>query len=543
MSDACGEADRRFMRQALPLAERGRGATRPNPVVGAVVVKTATSWPAAFTVARGLPHAEIEALTKVGMRAPGATLYVTLEPCCHQGRTGPCTEAIIASGISRVVVGCRDENPLVSGRGMAILRKAGVHVDAGCLEDECRRPTARSSGGSENKRPWVTMKAAATLDGFIGDRREKLRRGASRWITGLEARTAAHQLRAEHDAVLVGVGTVHADNPRLSAVQPREDGSPSLARRARQPTAHATRRRAAGRGRRAAAADRGRDARPAGSPARDSPAPLEAAGAEIAFVPSDRHGHVALPPLLRLLARREVQSLLVEGGSRVHGAFVASGLVDSVALFLAPRLVGAGVPIVTGRGLDWRKPATLGPLSVRGLGDDLLLTADIVSRGQRGGRRENHPPHRTVFTGIVEAIGKVESLRRRSGDTRHLTVKTDLEVGKLPLGASIAVNGACLTIVARRTGHPSVFEADVGPETLACTTLGPLAAGGRVHLEPALRLGDPMGGHMVSGHVDGTGRVECASKQASTLALRVRAPDEVAPYLSAKARSPSTASA
>ena len=136
-----------------------------------------------------------------------------------------------------------------------------------------------------------------------------------------------------------------------------------------------------------------------------------------------------------------------------------------------------------------------------------------------------------MFTGIVEGIGKVESLRVGAGDTRRLTVRTALEVGKLPLGASIAVNGACLTIVARRTGRPSTFQADVGPETLACTTLGSLGPGMRVHLELALRLGDSLGGHMVSGHVDSTGRVESARKQAGTLALRVAAPDDVAPYL------------
>ena len=136
-----------------------------------------------------------------------------------------------------------------------------------------------------------------------------------------------------------------------------------------------------------------------------------------------------------------------------------------------------------------------------------------------------------MFTGIVEGIGKVESLRGGTGAARRLTVKTNLEVGKLPIGASIAVNGACLTIVARRSGRPSTFQADVGPETIACTTLGNLAPGARVHLEPALRLGDSLGGHMMSGHVDGTGRVEGARKQAGTLALRVSAPEDIATYL------------
>jgi riboflavin synthase len=136
-----------------------------------------------------------------------------------------------------------------------------------------------------------------------------------------------------------------------------------------------------------------------------------------------------------------------------------------------------------------------------------------------------------VFTGLVTGIGKVESLRGGTGGTRRLTVKTDLEVGKLPVGASIAVNGACLTIVTRRSGRPSSFTADVGPETLACTTLGALVAGARVHLEPALRLGDSLGGHMVSGHVDGTGVIAAATRTGDTLALRVTAPDAIAAYL------------
>lgn len=136
-----------------------------------------------------------------------------------------------------------------------------------------------------------------------------------------------------------------------------------------------------------------------------------------------------------------------------------------------------------------------------------------------------------MFTGIVEGLGKVESLRASSAGTRRLTVKTDLPVDKLPLGASIAVNGACLTVVARRSGRPATFQADIGPETLACTTLGGLGPGKRVHLEQALRLGDALGGHMVSGHVDGVGRVETARKQGATLALRIEAPDDIAAYL------------
>jgi len=384
VKDRFSEADRRFMGQAMRLAEQGRGATRPNPVVGTVLVKGGKVMARGFHRRAGLPHAEIEALAQLGMRAPGATLYVTLEPCCHHGRTGPCTKKILASGIRRVVVGCCDENPLVSGRGIAILRRAGLRVEAGCLKDECRRQNRAFFSWIKNKRPWVTMKIASTLDGCIGDRREKLRAGLERWITGRRAREAAHALRAQHDAILVGVGTILADDPRLTVRLTGQATKPGSLRivldsdlrtpptaailgeaRAKAPLIVAAKPRKADRG----LVSRQRK--------------LEAAGAEVWFAPASRDGRPMLSSLLRYLAERKVQSLLVEGGSQIHGAFVAAGLVDSVALFLAPRLVGSGVPVVEGRGLDWRKPATLGPISVRALGEDLLLTADVVTRGQR----------------------------------------------------------------------------------------------------------------------------------------------------------------
>jgi diaminohydroxyphosphoribosylaminopyrimidine deaminase/5-amino-6-(5-phosphoribosylamino)uracil reductase len=386
VTDRFSEADRRFMAQALRLAEQGRGATRPNPVVGAVLVKGGKVLARGFHRRAGLPHAEIEALAQLGMRAPGATLYVTLEPCCHHGRTGPCTEKILSSGIRRVVVGCCDENPLVSGRGIAILRRAGLHAEAGCLKDECRQQNRAFFSWAKNKRPWVTMKVASTLDGCIGDRQEKKRAGKERWITGSTARAAAHALRAQHDAILVGVGTILADDPRLTVRVPGQTAKKMsghlrivLDSHLRTPPTSALLDKAkikaplivAAKPRKA---DRGLLARQR---------KLEAAGAEIWFAPASRDGRPIVSSLLRYLAAREVQSLLVEGGSQIHGAFIAAGLVDSLALFLAPHLVGSGVPIVEGRGLDWRKPATLGPITVRALGEDLLLTADVVARGQR----------------------------------------------------------------------------------------------------------------------------------------------------------------
>jgi diaminohydroxyphosphoribosylaminopyrimidine deaminase/5-amino-6-(5-phosphoribosylamino)uracil reductase len=386
VKDRFTEADRRFMAQAMRLAELGRGETRPNPVVGALLVKGGKVIARGFHRRAGLPHAEIEALAQLGMHAPGATLYVTLEPCCHQGRTGPCTDKILASGIRRIVVGCCDENPLVSGRGIAVLKRAGLRVDAGCLKDECRMQNRAFFSWVKNKRPWVTMKVASTLDGCIGDRQEKGRQGRERWITGKPSRAAAHALRDQHDAILVGVGTILADDPKLTIRLPGQSTTMGkgplrivLDSHLRTPATATLLAQARAKAPLLVAAKPRKPDRALAARQRE----LEAAGAEIWFAPASRDGRTALASVLRQLAMRGVQSLLVEGGSRIHGAFVAAGLVDSVALFLAPRLVGSGVPVVEGPGLDWRKPATLGPLSVRVLGDDLLLTADVVTRGRR----------------------------------------------------------------------------------------------------------------------------------------------------------------
>ena len=386
MNHRFSDADLRFMAKAMRLAEQGRGTTKPNPVVGAVLVKGGKIVASGYHRRAGLPHAEIEALAKLGMRAPGATLYVTLEPCCHHGRTGPCTEKILASGIRRVVVGCCDENPLVSGRGIAILKRGGLRVEAGCLKDECRKQNRAFFTWVKNKRPWVTLKVASTLDGCIGDRQEKSRHGRERWITGSDARQAAHELRAQHDAVLVGVGTILADNPRLTVRLPGVRGSARFkplrivldSHLRTPPTAAFLGRSSLGEPLIVAARSHERDR---GLVNRQRK--LEAAGADVWFAPTSRDGRISPAAVLRNLASREVQSVLVEGGSRIHGAFIAAGLVDSVALFLAPRLVGSGVPVVEGPGLDWRKPATLGPMSVRALGEDILLTADVVTRGRR----------------------------------------------------------------------------------------------------------------------------------------------------------------
>ncbi len=340
-------ADQRFMRRALELAERGRGTTRPNPTVGAVIVRNGRIAGEGFHARAGGPHAEVAALANLRGDPRGTTLYVTLEPCCHTGRTGPCTEAILKAGLARVVVGCSDPNPVVDGRGIRTLRRAGIQVDVGCLEDEARAAIRAYAVWIAHERPLVTLKVAATLDGYIADGRRRSRR-APAFLTGPEARRAAHQMRAAHDAVLVGAGTARADDPRLTVRLPGHDARTGplrvlLAGRGRLPG-----RLKMLRGRPASLVVRGR-------------------GAD-------------LRRTLRALAlEHEVQSLLVEGGATVHGAFIAAGLVDRVALFLAPRLIGGGVPIARGADLPLDRALRLGPLSTRAVGADLLITADVVA--------------------------------------------------------------------------------------------------------------------------------------------------------------------
>jgi len=400
------------MREALALAELGRGQTRPNPVVGAVLVRNGRVLARGFHRRAGLPHAEIEALTQKGVRPRGATLYVTLEPCCHQGRTGPCTKAIEAAGLRRVVVGCCDENPRVSGRGILRLRKAGIRVDVGCLKEECRKQNRAFFLWVRGRRPWVTLKVAATLDGYIaggdpargepasfarrGPSREgtlpgfpcqlKSRNPKSRFVTGEEARAHGHRLRAAHDAILVGVGTVLADNPRLTVRLPKSRASGTVrvvldGHLRTPPTARLIRQLGAPPALIIGALPRAGERDHAARLARERA--LRRVGAEVLLLPADRAGRVPIRLVLRALAECGIQSLLVEGGSRVHGAFVSARLVDSVAFFFAPRLVGAGRPIVEGSGLDWRAPLELGPFEVRALGKDVLLVADVLSHGSR----------------------------------------------------------------------------------------------------------------------------------------------------------------
>lgn len=303
------------LERALELAERGRGTAHPNPVVGAVLVRDGEVVGEGWHERKGGPHAEVAALAAAGDRARGATLYVSMEPCAHHGSTPPCTEAIIAAGVAKVVAGSLDPNPEARG-GFEVLRAAGVEVENADLFAARTQNEAWRAWVSEG-RPFVILKLAVTLDGRVAV-------PGARWISGEESRRRVHELRAQVDAVAVGMGTVRADNPQLTA---RDVGAE------RQP-----RRLAFGRG----------------------PAELEV-----------RSG--PLHEELDALAAEGVQSLLLEGGPTLAAAFLRADLVDKLMLFIAPRIAGGGTLFAP----ELAEPIELRRPTAERLGDDLLLTAYV----------------------------------------------------------------------------------------------------------------------------------------------------------------------
>ena len=323
---AGGAPDRRHMMRALELARRGLYSTDPNPRVGCVIAHGERVVGEGWHRYAGEPHAEIHALAAAGGGAAGATAYVTLEPCRHTGRTGPCTRALIEARVARVVAAMRDPNPRVAGRGFAELAAAGVEVETGLLEAEAGRLNRGFVSRYERGRPWVRCKLAATLDG-----RTATATGESRWITGEAARADVHRLRARAGAVLTGIGTLLADDPRLDA---RVEDAGCLAppmrviadsRLRTPPTARVF----SAPGRVLVATSRDASSAPA----------LRDAGAEIVSIP-DAGGRVALGDLMTALAERGVNEVHTECGPTLAGALLESDLVDEVMVYLAPTLLG-----------------------------------------------------------------------------------------------------------------------------------------------------------------------------------------------------------
>lgn len=352
--------DEEFMRRALRLARKGEGSVSPNPLVGAVIVKDGRIIGEGWHQRCGENHAEINAIQSAAAPIEGATFYVTLEPCSHHGRTPPCAEALVANRPARVVIGTRDPNPLVSGKGIEILRKGGIKTDVGILAEECIEINRFFFKYIRTGLPYVTLKFAQTLDGRIATSS-----GDSRWISSPESLRFAHHLRAVHDAVIIGAGTVIKDNPKLTCrlVRGRDpirivldshlslpldaeiliDGKKTLV----------------------ACTDSAR---------KEKKKALEKKGIEILNIEKDSKGRVLLAELLKKLGRRGISSVLVEGGAGVATSFLEENLVDRLLVIVAPRIVGEGINAIGNLGiLKIEDALNFSFGKITRMGDDLIV--------------------------------------------------------------------------------------------------------------------------------------------------------------------------
>lgn len=358
--------ERRVMSLAIEEAKRGRPS--PNPRVGAAIVREGKVVALGFHRKAGQAHAEVDAIRNAGDAVRGATLFVTLEPCNHHGRTGPCTEAILEAGIARVVIGCRDPAPHVPG-AIRRLEDGGVQVEVGLLGEECQALIADFEKHLKTGLPFVTLKTAVTLDGKIATRT-----GSSKWITGREARTEAHRLRDDSDAILVGVGTVLTDDPELTVrhVDGRNPTRVVLDADLRTPPGAAV----LGRPDQPDAGTLIFCANDSDSGRRDA---LRRPGVDIISVARHPRG-VDIREVLQWLGERDVVRLLVEGGAHVNGTLLDLGLADRAAIFIAPRILGdATAPsFAAGSGAETMERASqLVRTRVRCLGADWLITGDF----------------------------------------------------------------------------------------------------------------------------------------------------------------------
>lgn len=368
------QLDERFMRMALDLARQGEGIASPNPMVGAVVVKGERVVGSGWHEGPGHPHAESLALEQAGDDSRGSTLYVTLEPCVHHGRTPPCVQAVLEAGVGRVVTAMNDPDPRVRGRGLEKLEDSGVDVVSGVLEFEASRLNEAYVTHRTEGRPFVISKSAVTLDGRVA-----AKDGSSRWITGEEARQDVHQLRAVCDAICVGIGSVLADDPALTVRVPHSGKNPLrviVDSNARTPA----------------------NARVLSTEARSivyvtqlSDAAgvqlLKSSGTEVQQVETEM-GRVSLKAMLEDLARHDVLSLLVEGGPTLNGAFSSAGLIDKYVFYIAPKLLGEeALPSIIGwtaQSIDLARRLEI--VSVEMLGDDIKVVA--YPQGRRAGGLE-----------------------------------------------------------------------------------------------------------------------------------------------------------
>jgi diaminohydroxyphosphoribosylaminopyrimidine deaminase/5-amino-6-(5-phosphoribosylamino)uracil reductase len=352
---AAPNLDRWHMARALELAARGKGAVEPNPMVGCILARGAEIIGQGWHRRYGGPHAEVEALAVAGARAKGATLYVTLEPCCHHGKTPPCTDAVLAAGIRRVVVASLDPFPAVAGKGISLLQQAGVEVEVGLLADEAQRLNAPYRKLIATDRPWVIAKWAMTLDGKIASRT-----GDSRWISSAESRAVVHDLRGRVDAILVGRRTAEVDDPLLTArpaglrtaTRIVVDSQGVLASSSQLVQTARTTPLVVAVSQQAEPANRTR---------------LESAGCEVLVCHGATHAE-RLDALLVELGRRRMTNVLVEGGGEVLGTLLDMRAIDEIHLFVAPKLIGGQQALSPVGGLGLARIA------------DSLCSAEVVWR-------------------------------------------------------------------------------------------------------------------------------------------------------------------
>ena len=361
-STSASADDSTFMDRALELAREGTGLAHPNPMVGAVVVKNGEVIGRGYHLYGERDHAEIVALREAGKDARDATLYVNLEPCCHTGRTGPCTKAIIKAGVRRVVAAMEDPNPEVAGQGFAELRTAGLHVAEGIGEDEAMRLNEDFACWIKTRLPFVTLKAALTLDGQIA-----MKPGHETAITGSVAREAVQQMRHAADAVLTGIGTVLADDPLLTD----RTGLPRRRKLLRVVVDSKLRITPKAKIMQSAQDDVVVFTAQASSSGKSRA--IEQAGVEVISVPAQK-GHVELREVLRELGRRQMLNLMIEAGAELNGAAIGEGIVDKMVLFYTPKIMGTGgVPLAQLPSSGFAKAPALSRLTLHGYGRDFAV--------------------------------------------------------------------------------------------------------------------------------------------------------------------------
>lgn len=358
------ESDQKFMKEALRQAKKALGRTSPNPAVGAVIVKGERLLARGYHRRAGMPHAEIEALNTLGGMATGGTLYVTLEPCNHYGKTPPCTEAILRSGLKRVVVGMEDPNPGVAGGGCDFLRENGIDVKTGVLEAQCCALNEDFIKFVTTKRPFVLLKSALTIDGWTATSN-----GDSKWVTNEKSRRFVHRLRSRVDAIMVGIGTVIADNPSLDTRLLRRRGTNPL--RIIVDTHLRTPRNA-----QVMTLRSGTTLLAVGPQVKTAERDVfEKRGVSLLNCPT-KAGKIDLHALMGILGKLNVMSLLVEGGASITGSMLRERLVDKFYVFIAPKILGGddGVPMATGLGSQRMDECLrLRNVRMRRFGDDILL--------------------------------------------------------------------------------------------------------------------------------------------------------------------------